>query len=205
MVSGKKFFLVDFENVHNQFAKIASDETAHFLVFVGTNQTKINFDIVEMMQNMGGRARYIKVDACAKNALDFYIAYYIGKLSVEYSGSDFHIVSKDKGYDPLVHHLRKQGIKCKRIEPGLQPVGRTQKPAHPEEMMDKVLLVRQRLAKSKEKRCLPASYKTLCSYIKSGFQNKITDKEVTNVIFFLMDNDGISIEGEKITYKDCIT
>ena len=48
--------------------------------------------------------------------MDFHIAFYIGRLSKEEPGSEFHIVSKDKGFDPLVQHLRSLKIKASRVD-----------------------------------------------------------------------------------------
>jgi hypothetical protein len=51
-----------------------------------------------------------------KNALDFHIAYYLGKYAETDPRGVFRIVSKDKGFDPLVEHMRAAGIDCARAE-----------------------------------------------------------------------------------------
>lgn len=50
------------------------------------------------------------------------IAYYIGRLAADEPGAAFNIISKDKGFDPLVRHLRGLGIDCCRLPelPGRQ-------------------------------------------------------------------------------------
>jgi hypothetical protein len=48
------------------------------------------------------------------NALDFHIAYYVGEISQKDPDAYFHIISKDTGFDPLIQHLRKRGIKIHR-------------------------------------------------------------------------------------------
>jgi hypothetical protein len=47
---------------------------------------------------------------------DFHIAYYLGWLSRKKREAQFYIVSKDKGFDPLVSHLRANGITVSRID-----------------------------------------------------------------------------------------
>jgi hypothetical protein len=64
---------------------------------------------------MGRRARYIEISGKGCNALDFHIAYYIGRIAAEEPGAVFRIVSKDTGFDPLVRHLTARGIACERM------------------------------------------------------------------------------------------
>lgn len=58
----------------------------------------------------------IRIKGPGKDALDFRIAYYIGKFAEKDPKGMFKIVSKDKGFDPLVEHLRSEKIDCVRIE-----------------------------------------------------------------------------------------
>lgn len=46
------------------------------------------------------------LDTPGSNALDFYIAYYLGILSEKDPLGFFHIISKDTGFDPLIKHLK---------------------------------------------------------------------------------------------------
>lgn len=106
--------LIDYENVQPKNAPLLDQE--HFLVFVflGEHQTKISLDIAKSLQPLGGKAEYICIDGNGANALDFHIAFYIGKLAKEHPNSFFHIISKDKGFDPLIRHLKSQKILCAR-------------------------------------------------------------------------------------------
>jgi hypothetical protein len=54
------------------------------------------------------------MDGNGTNALDFHIAYYIGRLAAKCPDAYFHIISKDTGFDPLIKHLKGQGISCQR-------------------------------------------------------------------------------------------
>src|SRR5687768_2351003 len=97
--------LIDLESV--QPASLAALEGEHFQlkVFVGATQSKVAFDMAAAIQRMGSRAEYIKISGVGHNALDFHIAYYIGRLVVEAPDTFFHVISKDTGFDPLIHHL----------------------------------------------------------------------------------------------------
>src|SRR4030065_289650 len=62
----------------------------------------------------GPEVEYIQIDGNGKNALDFHIAYYIGRLAAEIPDAYFHVISKDTGFDPLIKHLKAQKIVCRR-------------------------------------------------------------------------------------------
>jgi len=55
----------------------------HFkvLMFIGPNQTRIDINVATALQALGTRAEYIRVSAAGRNALDFHIAYYLGRLA----------------------------------------------------------------------------------------------------------------------------
>src|SRR5690606_28957821 len=63
----------------------------------------------------GVDACYTRITGNGPNALDFHIAFYIGRLAHEYPVARFTIVSKDTGFDPLVKHLATLGISCRRV------------------------------------------------------------------------------------------
>ena len=56
----------------------------------------------------------IRVDKDGKNAVDFALAYYLGRKTVADPMTFFHVVSKDKGFDALIEHLKDRQIKIRR-------------------------------------------------------------------------------------------
>ena len=108
------YVLIDLENV--QPASLAGLDAEFFkiLIFVGTAQTKIPFELANAAQKLGTRVTYIKIAGNGRNALDFHIAYYIGRLALEDPTAYFHIISKDTGFDPLIQHLKSQKIGASR-------------------------------------------------------------------------------------------
>ena len=107
--------LIDFENVQPKDLAQLRGRPFKTKVFCGANQTKVPFDLAAELQPLGPDAEYIRIQGTGPNALDFHIAYYIGRLSAELPGATFHIVSKDKGFDPLIKHLKTQDITCNRL------------------------------------------------------------------------------------------
>jgi hypothetical protein len=83
-------------------------------VFVGATQSKLPFNLVTAIQRMGERAEYIKIAGVGPNALDFHIAYYIGRIACDEPEAFFHVISKDTGFDPLIQHLKDRKIFCGR-------------------------------------------------------------------------------------------
>jgi hypothetical protein len=70
---------------------------------VGANRKTLNFPMVNAVQSLGSNGSYVQISGHGPNALDFHIAYYIGKLSSANPDGYFHIVSNDKGFDPWRH------------------------------------------------------------------------------------------------------
>jgi hypothetical protein len=107
--------MIDLENVQPEtFSRFANNQFC-VLVFVGANQNRLPFEMVASLQRLGFNADYVKISSCGNNALDFHIAYYVGKLAAKNPSACFYIVSKDKGFDPLLHHLDGQNIFARRF------------------------------------------------------------------------------------------
>lgn len=49
------------------------------------------------------------------NALDFHIAFQLGRTFETAPETECIVLSQDKGYDPLLVHLNKKGLACRRI------------------------------------------------------------------------------------------
>ena len=110
------YVLIDFESVQPESFEPLSHDYFKVIVFVGANQTKLPFEVAKSLQKLGSRAEYIKLSGHGSNALDFHIAYYIGRLAAEEPSAYFHIISKDRGFDPLVQHLRSNKILAGRVK-----------------------------------------------------------------------------------------
>lgn len=108
------YVLIDLENIQPEHLSVLAGQNFKVLVFVGQNQSKISFDLVSAVQHLGKNAEYIKIQGNGPNALDFHIAFYIGQFSAENGDSHFHIISKDKGFDPLIKHLESKKIRVHR-------------------------------------------------------------------------------------------
>ena len=110
------YVLVDHENVQPTDIGLLDRTDVRVYVFVGAQQGKLSSDLAIGMQNLGERAKYVRASAVGANALDFLIAFHVGKLVSQDARGFFHVISKDKGYDPLLTHLKDLGISGARSE-----------------------------------------------------------------------------------------
>ena len=112
---GQHFVLSDFENV--QFKDIGSLKPGECRIklFVGQSQTKMPIELFKALQPFGTDADVVHISGSGPNALDFHIAFYVGRLAAEFPGARFSIISGDTGFDPLIKHLASQNIACERL------------------------------------------------------------------------------------------
>lgn len=170
------FVLVDFENVQPKRMSLLNGGPfkVKVKIFLGASQTKLSSAIVREMQPFGADAEYIQIDGNGSNALDFHIAYYIGRLAVEHPDACFHVISKDTGFDPLIRHLRTQRVCCQRST-SVNDVPWI-KISNANTVSEKVNAVIENLNKRKSGR--PRTAKTLHSTIKALFVNQLSVSEV---------------------------
>lgn len=196
-VATRKLLLVDFENVQ-QVDLGRLDKDFRVIIFVGASQKSIPIELVMSAQALGSRIEWLRIDASGNNALDFFIAFHLGRLFESATRPSCIILSKDKGYDPLLRHLNKLGLKCRRINSliELNPANATQEIA-PDSNYSRVL---ELLGKS-EKKARPRKRTTLASHISAQFQKKLGDSEISRVIDMLFASKKVSEENGIITYS----
>ncbi|MBW8365387.1 MAG: hypothetical protein K0M39_12625 [Rhizobium sp.] len=61
------------------------------------------------------RVDFHKIEGSGKNALDFHIAFQLGRTIETAPETECFVLSRDTGFDPLLSHLNKNGLKCSRI------------------------------------------------------------------------------------------
>jgi hypothetical protein len=105
---------VDYENVHTVDAAIIGSKTVHLTLLLGAQKTKLDATVVEMLLRHAANIELIRLKSMGRNALDFALAYYLGRAALANPLSYFHIISKDTGYDPLIEHLRSKNVNIRR-------------------------------------------------------------------------------------------
>ncbi|OPX90094.1 MAG: hypothetical protein A4E53_01309 [Pelotomaculum sp. PtaB.Bin104] len=110
----EEYLYIDYENVQDVNVDVIK-KSIKVTIIVGKDQTKVPIDLVQKTQPFGNAVEWIRVNGKGRNALDFFIAYFLGKDVAADREKTFIIYSKDTGYDPLINYLKKSGIKAKRI------------------------------------------------------------------------------------------
>lgn len=110
------YVLVDYENLQIQSLELLQAPHFKLLMFLGPNNTKLPTELVVAVQRLHERAEYVQLDTPGHNALDFHITFYLGTLAAKDPGGYFHIISRDKGFDSLIKHLKAKGISAARSE-----------------------------------------------------------------------------------------
>jgi PIN domain len=191
----QKLLLVDFENVQ-QVDLARLDDSFQIIIFVGAAQKSIPIELVTNAQKLGSRIEWQRVDANGSNALDFFIACLLGRVLERSPQLQCIVLSKDKGFDPLLRHLNKTGLQCKRLNSLLELDPKAA--AQLEEPHYKRVI--EVLGKS-EKKSRPRKRKTLSQHISSIFQKKLPQAEVDRLIDILFANKLISETNDTITYE----
>ena len=191
------FVLIDFENVHPKNLELLAKHPFKVYVFVGENQAKIPFDLADSMQLLGKEARYIKITGNGQNALDFHIAYYVGVLAEQEPDASFYIISKDKGFDPLVRHLKSRRIRIQRNKDlGEIPLLQLSKTTSVDEQIAAIV---KNLGGRGQSR--PRKVKTLQNTINALFTKKLELPELNALVKELQQRRLIVINQGNVSYK----
>ncbi len=193
--------LIDYENVQpKNLTALKGDSRDHafrIIVFVGANQQRLPRDLVFEMQSFGSDAQYVEVTGSGKNALDFHIAYYLGKLAKPGSDDQFHVVSKDTGFDPLIKHLQDGGIQVARRKGLFEiPWLRADEADSLDDQLQKVVRNFDMQGKSR-----PRKVRTVRTTINNLFGKSLTDEQLDALVNGLQKLSYIAIEGERIKYR----
>lgn len=219
-----RLLLVDFENVQ-QVDLSRIDDSFRVVIFVGQSQKSVPFSLVTEAQRLGSKVEWQKISGEGRNALDFFIAWYLGRVFEQPHRPECFILSKDKGFDPLLRHLNAAGLCCRRVDnlahlevkvhvehrPSQvehkaperaraehRPLERRgQACSTPSANYRRVLEV---LGKS-EKRSRPRKRKTLAQAIAAMFQKKLSQQEIDAIIDVLLVDRMIAEANNVISYN----
>jgi len=190
------YVLIDFENVQPKNLHLLETQPFKVLVFIGANQVKLPRGVVLAIQALGKQAEYIEIDGNGPNALDFHIAYYIGDLVSSDPKGAFHIVSKDKGFDPLIRHLKRLNINIQRVKDLAEiPVLRIPKKAKKDDMIDAI--VKNLIGRGQSR---PRKLKTLQNTINSLVSESLDSTKLAALVGELQQRKFIVVDKGNVRY-----
>lgn len=111
----KKLLLVDLENKHKVDLS-PLDASFRAIIFVGVNQNPPKAAKKPATAHRFNRVDFLKISGSGKNALDFHIAFELGRTFETAPNTQCFVLSGDKGFDPLLNHLNNSGMACQRVE-----------------------------------------------------------------------------------------
>lgn len=219
------YVLIDYENIPVKSLDLLQDSHFRLCVFLGPKNSKLPTELVVAIQRLGERASYIQLETSSPNALDFHVAYYLGRLAIEDPTAFFHVISGDKGFDPLLKHLKGKGVFAMRSEsieampcfkglPALQATiaagalsANSVQPASespamaPDQREAGVKVAVADLISRKDSK--PATVKTLINTIHStiGKRNGVKLAEAEGVYQRLQERGYVKVKGEKVSYS----
>lgn len=122
-VTVKQIVFVDYENLQpteEEMRGLIEDTTEVYLLH-GVLQHVLSAFWVDIAFELGReRLHRIQLSSSAPNALDMFVPYYIGTMIAQSEPMSFKILSNDKGYDPLIDHLREQSVVIERLRRDLK-------------------------------------------------------------------------------------
>jgi len=199
LTSRTNHVFVDFENVNDVDHSVIGSKATSVTLFLGAKNTKLDVTLVEKLLEHAASVQLVRLTSSGKNALDFTLAYYVGRAAITDPTGYFHIISKDAGFDPLIQHLKSRHIRARRHndftdlnftgtpKPVIAP------PAPPSDSMTKVL---EHLRKNSSAR--PKKKKTLGGHLLNHLGKNTTEEEVTILIEELIKAGHLNI-GDKGT------
>ncbi len=100
------FVFVDLENVQPDAASWSRAAAPGVKIFVFVNsKQKMPIDRVKVLQPLGDQVEYVEMSGSGNNALDFFIAFYLGQIAHDNPKAGLYVVSNDTGFDPLIKYL----------------------------------------------------------------------------------------------------
>ena len=196
-----KYILVDYENVQDINIDII-DKNIKMLIILGENQNKIPIDLIQKTQPFGNSIEWLQIKSNGKkNALDFFIVYFLGYYISTQANKEYIIYSKDTGYEPLIEYLKARNINVKRIV-SFKQISKNnfenEQQIFNEAHNENITKIKENLNKvAANKR--PKSKKSLIGYIKTLI--KKSDEEIERIIEEMFMQKIIYEENGQIKYK----
>lgn len=189
---------IDYENVTQVRLSSLQQPNLKILIFVGCAQVKIPFELVREAHQLGASVEWIGVEGTGPNALDFHIVFYLGQISLQSPTANYVILSRDRGFDPLIQHLAKIGISCRRIE-RLELLSGQSDLALSQDFLSDVAVAKLSAVAAKSR---PKKRSTLYTYLKSILTKyQPSEPEIKQLLDTWFTSGKVAESKEKITYK----
>jgi PIN domain len=108
------YIFIDFENVHETDWDRIVGKPVKAMLILGEQHKYIPIAVVKKLLKCAGQVELIETKQTGKDAADIVLAQHIGEQTKDDPHGYYHIVSRDKGFDALITHLKGHGILAAR-------------------------------------------------------------------------------------------
>lgn len=186
--------LIDFENVQSvDLEAVPAGVRVPF--FFGASQRSVTRDFLKSALKLGERFVPIDIEGQGKNALDFHIAFYLGEYLAKTPSAECVILSRDKGFDPLVKHLRNRRFKVRRVAAQAEAFPSRSQSESPDARLERALDLLGKM----EKKARPRKLKSLLAHLASHFKDA-SAAEIQRLANQLISGKRISEVAGALTY-----
>jgi len=172
---------VDFENF-NTIDLDRLPSSARLEIFYGAHQNKPIMALAQRAKRLRLPIDPIEVREQGRNALDFHIAFHLGRVVSENPSARCIILSADKGFDALVGYMERNGYDCRRVPNQFEWLP---------PLTDNAKRVVDQLAKV-ERPKRPRKRDTLRRHAESRFGGRLTDSDLSQLMAELFDKRLVS-------------
>jgi len=207
--------LVDYENIGKlDLGAIPAGVRVPF--FFGASQRSVPTEFLKAALKLGERFVPIDIEGQGKNALDFHIAFYLGEYLARSPEIPCVILSKDKGFDPLIKHLVRRGFAVRRANSIAEALGSRALPAAAPRGAGAarpaaarvaahgdggaLLAEARQLLAGTQKIRRPRKRKGLIAVLHSHFSKKVPESELLRLVDKLIARGELSESNGAITY-----
>ncbi len=192
----KTILMIDYENIQGLTLDKIDPHNVEVWFFVGRSQNKLPFDLVESTQPFGNNLRWIKIEGDGKNNLDFHMAFELGRLSMEKErAAEIYLISKDKGFDPVVQYANRLGLKAKRIV-SLSQLPTSGQGAPKSTHTEAVVINLSKIPAPRR----PRTRSSLETHLKNTFSGRIDATDIETIIEQLFIEGKISESNNRLKY-----
>ncbi len=189
---------IDYENVTQVKLANLQQPNLKILIFVGCAQVKIPFELVRETHQLGAAVQWVGIEEIGPNALDFHIAFYLGQISLKFPTANYVILSRDRGFDPLIQHLDRLGLSCRRIS-SLDLLSGRPDSAHSQDFLSDFAIAKLSVVEPKNR---PKKRSTLYTYLKSILSKyQPSEPEIRQVLDSWFTNGKVIESKDKVNYK----
>lgn len=111
------YIFVDFENLLVTDLDRLADKPVHVTLVLGRRHKSLPVKLVKVIHKFSSQISLVETELEGRNALDFVLACLVGVHSERDPSGYFHVLSRDTGFDALIHHLKSRGILAAATRP----------------------------------------------------------------------------------------